>query len=57
MYQNTQLFIQGQWQDAQDQHTLAVINPATEETIGYVAKATQADLDLALQASEVGIKE
>ena len=56
MYQNTQLFIQGQWQDAQDQHTLAVINPATEETIGYVAKATQADLDLALQASEVGFQ-
>lgn len=54
MYQNTQLFIQGEWQDARDQQTIAVINPATEQTIGQVAKATQADLERALQASEIG---
>ncbi len=28
MYQNTQLYIAGQWRDSIQQRTLAVINPA-----------------------------
>jgi succinate-semialdehyde dehydrogenase/glutarate-semialdehyde dehydrogenase len=38
-YPNTQLFINGQWQDAADGRTLAVFNPATGEEIGRVAHA------------------
>ena len=44
-YPNTQLFIDGQWCDAADGRTLAVVNPATGEEIGRVAHAGKADLD------------
>ncbi|VDZ63238.1 Succinate-semialdehyde dehydrogenase [NADP(+)] GabD [Serratia odorifera] len=54
MYSNTQLYIDGEWRDAQSGKTLAVTNPATDETIGHVAHAGQADLDLALAATERG---
>ena len=47
-YPNTQLFINGEWQDAQDGRTLAVFNPATGKEIGCVAHASRADLDLSL---------
>lgn len=56
MYSNTQLYIDGEWRDAQTGKTLAVTNPATGETIGHVAHAGQADLDLALAATERGFK-
>ncbi|HEI8864999.1 TPA: NAD-dependent succinate-semialdehyde dehydrogenase [Serratia odorifera] len=56
MYSNTQLYIDGEWRDAQSGKTLAVTNPATGETIGHVAHAGQADLDLALAATERGFK-
>lgn len=56
MYPNTQLYINGQWQDAQAGETLAVINPATEQEIGRVAKAKTSDLDLALKAAEQGFQ-
>lgn len=54
MYPNTQLYINGQWQDAQSGESLAILNPATEQQIGHVAKAGIADLDLALTAAEQG---
>jgi succinate-semialdehyde dehydrogenase/glutarate-semialdehyde dehydrogenase len=44
-YPNTQLFINGQWQDAADGKSLAVFNPATGQEIGRVAHAGIADLD------------
>ena len=44
-YPNTQLFINGQWQDAADGRTLAVFNPANGKEIGRVAHAGKADLD------------
>ena len=51
-YPNTQLFIDGQWQDAADGRTLAVVNPATGKEIGRVAHAGIADLDRALAAAQ-----
>ncbi|MFI8416328.1 NAD-dependent succinate-semialdehyde dehydrogenase [Serratia sp. NPDC078593] len=54
MYSNTQLYIDGEWRDAIAGKTLAVNNPATDETLGHVAHAGQADLDLALAATERG---
>lgn len=53
-YPDTQLFIDGTWQDAGDGRSLAVLNPATGQEIGRVAHAGKADLDRALAASERG---
>jgi succinate-semialdehyde dehydrogenase/glutarate-semialdehyde dehydrogenase len=55
-YPNTQLFINGQWQDAADGRTLAVFNPATGKEIGRVAQAGKADLDKALEAAQKGFE-
>jgi succinate-semialdehyde dehydrogenase/glutarate-semialdehyde dehydrogenase len=55
-YPNTQLFINGQWQDAADGRTLPVFNPATGQEIGRVAQAGRADLDKALEAAQKGFE-
>jgi len=55
-YPNTQLFINGQWQDAADGRTLAVFNPATGQEIGRVAHAGKPDLDRALEAAQKGFE-
>src|SRR3569832_2302510 len=55
-YPNTQLFIDGQWQDAASGKTLAVFNPATGKEIGRVAQAGAADLDRALAAAQKGFE-
>lgn len=56
MYPDTQLYIDGQWRSAVAGKTMPVTNPATDEVIGNVAHAAQADLDLALAATERGFK-
>lgn len=53
-YPNTQLFINGQWQDASDGKTLPVFNPATGLEIARVAHASRVDLDAALAAAQNG---
>ena len=55
-YPHTQLFINGQWQDAASGKTLAVFNPATGQEIGRVAHAGIADLDAALAAAQRGFE-
>jgi succinate-semialdehyde dehydrogenase/glutarate-semialdehyde dehydrogenase len=55
-YPNTQLFINGQWQDAAERQNLAVFNPATGQEIGRVAHAGIADLDAALAAAQRGFE-
>lgn len=55
-YPNTQLFINGEWQDAADGRSLAVFNPATGKEIGRVAHAGKADLDRALEAAQKGFE-
>jgi len=55
-YPNTQLMIDGQWQDAADGRTLAVVNPANHKEIGRVAHAGIADLDRALAAAQKGFE-
>ena len=54
MYPDVQLFINGEWCNAIAGKTIPVINPATEETIGHIAHAEKADLDLAIEAAEHG---
>lgn len=55
-YPNTQLFINGQWQDATNNKSLAVMNPATGKEIGQVAHASIQDLDRALAAAQTGFE-
>lgn len=55
-YPNTQLFINGQWQDAADGRSLPVFNPATGKEIGRVAQAGKAELDRALEAAQKGFE-
>ncbi|MEJ7928833.1 NAD-dependent succinate-semialdehyde dehydrogenase [Ramlibacter sp. AN1015] len=55
-YPNTQLFINGQWQDAAEGRTLAVFNPASGQEIGRVAHASRVDLDKALEAAQKGFE-
>jgi succinate-semialdehyde dehydrogenase / glutarate-semialdehyde dehydrogenase len=54
MYSDVQLFIDGAWRPAASGKTIPVLNPATGETIGTVAHAEKADLDLALAAAAKG---
>ncbi|RYF36963.1 MAG: aldehyde dehydrogenase family protein, partial [Comamonadaceae bacterium] len=56
-YPNTQLFINGEWQDAADGKSLAVFNPATGKEIGRVAHAGTPDLDRALEAAQKGFEK
>ena len=55
-YPNTDLYIDGKWRPAVSRDTLDVINPATEEVIGQVARARRADLDEALEAADKAFK-
>src|SRR5580704_10016183 len=50
------LFIDGAWCGGSGGAALPVLNPATGETIGSVARAGQADLDRALAAADRGFK-
>ncbi|XP_065358224.1 cytosolic 10-formyltetrahydrofolate dehydrogenase [Calliphora vicina] len=47
----TQLFIDGQFVDAENRKTLDIINPASEEVICKVACASRNDVDKAVQAA------
>ncbi|HYK16590.1 MAG TPA: NAD-dependent succinate-semialdehyde dehydrogenase [Bryobacteraceae bacterium] len=55
MPSHTQLFINGAWIDSVTGETLPVLNPATAEPLGTVAKASHTDLDHALDAAEKGL--
>ncbi|HEX8493061.1 MAG TPA: betaine-aldehyde dehydrogenase [Pyrinomonadaceae bacterium] len=46
-----QLFIDGQWVDAESGKTFTTPNPATGETLAEVAEADKADIDKAVQAA------
>src|SRR6476619_7075475 len=53
-YPDTLLLIDNQWRAAAGDKTLDVMNPATGQRIGRVARASTADLDLALAAARRG---
>ena len=55
-YPNTNLYINGKWRPSNSGDTLDVINPATEEVIGNVARAGISDLDEALEAADNAFK-
>jgi hypothetical protein len=51
-----QLFINGEFVDAQDGRTFETINPATEEKITDVASASVADVDAAVRAARAQLE-
>ena len=53
-YDPLYLFIDGDWIEAGNRDTVAVINPATEVIIGRLPLATSADLERALSAARSG---
>lgn len=48
----TKQYINGEWIDSESNETIDVINPATEEVIGKVAKGNKADVDKAVEAAD-----
>ena len=56
MYSKFGQFINGKWQPSEKNETYEVINPATEEVIGRVSKATKNDVIKALKSAEKGFK-
>ena len=57
MPQNHLLYVNGQWRSASDGGTLPLFNPATEQEIGRVARATPADVDAALVAASESFRD
>ncbi|WP_321908074.1 NAD-dependent succinate-semialdehyde dehydrogenase [Burkholderia cepacia] len=55
-YQNTRLYIDGEWCDALSGATLDVVNPATGEPIGTVARCGVHDLERAAAAALTGFE-
>jgi succinate-semialdehyde dehydrogenase/glutarate-semialdehyde dehydrogenase len=53
-YVDTQLFINGTWQEPAEGKTLPVVNPATGKEIGRVAHASRPDLERAVEAAQKG---
>ena len=53
-YVDTQLFINGKWQEPAEGKTLPVMNPATGKEIGRVAHASRPDLERAVEAAQRG---
>jgi succinate-semialdehyde dehydrogenase/glutarate-semialdehyde dehydrogenase len=56
MYSKFGQFIDGKWVQADKKETYNVINPATEEIIGKVSKASSIDVEKALKSAEKGFK-
>ena len=56
MYSKFGQFIDGKWQQSQNNETYNVINPATEEVIGKASKAGEEDVNKALKSAEMGLE-
>ena len=56
MYEKFGQFIDGKWQHSEKKETYEVINPATEEVLGFASKASPVDVDKALKSAEKGLK-
>ena len=55
-YPDVLLYIGGEWRAAANRATLAVLNPATGDTLASLARASRTDLDQALECADSGFK-
>lgn len=51
MYDELYLYIDGTWIDGGGRHQEAVLDPATNRTLGHLPRATTDDLDRAVEAA------
>ena len=51
LVERKEIFINGEWLESSGRDTIAVVNPATEETIAKVVSGTAQDVDLAARAA------
>ena len=51
MLEKLQFYIDGQWVDPAESHTMDVVNPATEEVYGRISIGSAADVDVAVAAA------
>lgn len=56
MYHDLNLYIRGDWRPASDKATKPVTDPATEDALGHIAVATEADVEDALAAAKEGFQ-
>src|SRR5688572_29168010 len=56
MYQDLQLYIDGEWQPSRSGAVKTVHDPATEEAVGKISDAGPDDLDRTLAAAERGFQ-
>ena len=56
MYSKFGQFIDGKWQQSQNNETYDVINPSTEELVGKASKASSADVEKALKSAHLGFQ-
>ncbi|WP_415394911.1 NAD-dependent succinate-semialdehyde dehydrogenase [Rhodococcus globerulus] len=54
VYPRIAMYIDGRWTDGSGSRREPIVNPATEEVLGYVPLAEKSDLDAALAAAERG---
>jgi succinate-semialdehyde dehydrogenase/glutarate-semialdehyde dehydrogenase len=57
VYQDFQLYIDGEWVSAKGGATKQVFDPTNEDAIGKISDASSEDLDRALSAAEAGFAE
>ncbi|WP_096202232.1 NAD-dependent succinate-semialdehyde dehydrogenase [Bacillus sp. FJAT-45350] len=50
------MYINGEWEEADSQETIAIENPATKETIAYVPKGGTAETERAVTAADEALK-
>jgi len=55
-YPNVQLHIGGEWSSASGGETIPILDPATDEQIGTVARAARPDLERAVEAARQGLR-
>ena len=56
MYSKFGQFIDGKWQNSSSSENYEVINPANEEVLGLVPKASKEDVDKALKSAQRGLE-
>ena len=56
MLEKLQFYIDGQWVDPVESHTLDVVNPATEEVYGRISLGSAADVDNAVAAARLAFE-
>jgi succinate-semialdehyde dehydrogenase/glutarate-semialdehyde dehydrogenase len=53
----TQAYVDGEWIDADSGETLAVLNPATGETVAKIAKCGTAETRRAIAAADTALRQ